>query len=125
MGTRRRWRDFPGRLRKELEGTSAIAGVGGVGLGAAGWGILAPPFTFIVVGVGGAITLSALAFAGYRAIPPKLLDPSDLVGIEIDLDELENKIKKNREGSNHRQEPSWKNDTKKPPKIRCRENSSH
>ncbi|ARE85039.1 small_GTP: small GTP-binding protein domain protein [Roseovarius mucosus] len=94
MSTRRRWRDFPGRLKKELEGTSAIAGVGGVGLGAAGWGILPPPFTFLFVGVGGAITLSVLAYAGYRAIPPKLLDPGDLVGNEIDLDELENRIQK-------------------------------
>ncbi|NDW47050.1 GTPase domain-containing protein [Ruegeria sp. PrR005] len=94
MGARRRWKEFPVRLKKELEGTSAIVGVGGFGLGAAGWGILAPPFTFIVVGVGGVITLAALGYAGYRAIPPKLVDPSALVGSELDLDELENRVQK-------------------------------
>lgn len=94
MGTRRRWRDFPSRLKKELEGTSVIAGVGGIGLGAAGWGVLAPPFTFVVVGAGGVITLLALGYAGYRAIPPKVVDPSDLVGKEIELDVLENRISK-------------------------------
>lgn len=89
MSGSRRWSEFPSRFKENLDSTSAIAGIGGAGLGAAGWGVLPPPFTLIAVGVGGVITVSALGYSAFKAIPPKLVDASEMVGRTIPLSELE------------------------------------
>lgn len=95
MAGKRRWSEFPKRFKEQLDATATVAGVGGIGLGAAGWGVLAPPFTLIAVGIGGFITFGTLGYSALKAVPPKLTDAHELLGKSLplsDLDRLSAKI---------------------------------
>lgn len=89
MTLKRRWSEFPIRFKDQLDSTATIASVGGIGLGAAGWGVLAPPFTLILVGIGAAITFGTLGYSALKAVPPKLIDAHELLGKVLPLSDLD------------------------------------
>lgn len=89
MMAKRRWTEFPGRFKEQLDSTATVAGLGGIGLGAAGWGVLAPPLTSFAVGIGGAITVLTLSYSVLKAVPPKLIDAHGLLGTTLPLSDLD------------------------------------
>lgn len=82
---KRRWTTWPKRFGNALTETSGIISIAGVGISAVGATVAAPAL-FIF----GGITISlAVLYAGYRGIPPKLKSGSELVGLTIPIEELD------------------------------------
>jgi hypothetical protein len=89
MPPRRRWSMFPQRIKEELNSIAGVAGVGGAALGVAGV-ILTNPIAPVLVGLGILFCGPAFGYAIYKAIPPILRRPEDLVGQTVTLLELDN-----------------------------------
>jgi hypothetical protein len=85
---KRRWKDFPSRLKREVDGTAGLAALGGTGIGLAGITILTPPFTPFFLGAGVIIAGGTLAYSIFKAIPPKLINAEDVLNREISIVEL-------------------------------------
>lgn len=82
---KRRWTTWPRRFGRPLTEASAYVGVIGVGISAVGASVAAPALL-----IAGAVTIgSALLYAGYRGIPPKLKAASELVGSRVSLQALD------------------------------------
>jgi hypothetical protein len=91
MAGKRRWRQWPGRAAGELNGVSGVAGVGGIVLGAGGYGLGLAGTAALFTGIGGAvIVVGAVGYALFRAIPPLTRRPEDLIGQTIKIAELRN-----------------------------------
>jgi hypothetical protein len=89
MLERRRWGHLPRRIAHELNGLSGVAGAGGTITAVGALSILAGTAGLVVSGIGVALAVGAAGYAVYRAIPPKLRRPEEVVGIRITLSELE------------------------------------
>tara|TARA_R110002110_G_scaffold49502_20_gene146958 strand:- start:1661 stop:2485 length:825 start_codon:yes stop_codon:yes gene_type:complete len=72
----RKWSHWLPNIKKEINETSGIVGLLGVGTGVAGLVIAIP----IVVGVGSALLASALGYCVYKGFPERMYKPSELLG---------------------------------------------
>lgn len=88
MSPRRRWAEWPHRVAEELNGVSGIAGFGGAIVGTASWTLLGGNIALVLAAIGVLITVGAFGYAIYKAIPPLMKRPEDLVGHTVALDEL-------------------------------------
>ncbi len=91
MSSKRRWKEWPTRMRDELNGTSGVATVGGSILSVlsfVGLSAVSGAAAVVTGGVGVVIAVGAVGLAGWKAIPPKLKDASNLVGKRISIQEL-------------------------------------
>jgi hypothetical protein len=82
----RRWSQWPKRTISELNGTSGLAGVGGVILGAVS--LAAGPAAIALGIAGGIIVVGSVGYAVVRAIPNPRKSPSELVGQKVDVEFL-------------------------------------
>jgi len=89
MAGRRRWSRWPSRIASELNGMSGVAGVGGTAMGVAGWAGVAGTTATVLMSGGAALAVGAVGYAVYKAVPPVLRTPEDVVGHTIDLSELD------------------------------------
>lgn len=88
MPPRRRWSQWPQRITEELNGVSGVAGVGGAIMSIASWTLLGGNTALVTTVIGTLITAGASGYAVYRAVPPLMRRPQDLVGNTIALGEL-------------------------------------
>ena len=89
MKKKRRWSRLPKRLLGELNSVSGLAGVGGTAIGIGGAAVAGITGT-VILSSGAVIAIGAFGYAAYRAIPPVLSSPQDLVGRSVNLSELQN-----------------------------------
>jgi hypothetical protein len=90
MAQKRRWVQWPSRIAEELNGVSGVAGVGGGIIGIASWTLLGGNMALMLAATGTVITIGAFGYAIYKAVPPLMKRPEDLVGCNVSLDELKN-----------------------------------
>lgn len=91
MAGKRPWRLWIGRWIQELNGTSGLAGLGGLCLAIVsfmGGNASSDKIAAFTGWLGIVITLVAIGIAACRAIPPKFRHPTDLVSQRLTLDKL-------------------------------------
>jgi hypothetical protein len=88
MALKRRWAQWPSRIAEELNGVSGVAGVGGGIMGIGSWTLLGGNMALMLAATGTVITIGAFGYAIYKAVPPLMKRPEDLVGRNVSLDEL-------------------------------------
>ncbi len=85
---KRKWTAWGGRLREELNGVSGIAGVGGTVITVASLAVFTGAAA-VAIGTGGAVlAFGAVGYAMYKAVPPRLRKPEDVVNRTVGLHEL-------------------------------------
>ena len=96
VGPKRKWFKFPGRFRENLDKNASLLGLGGILVGVVTLPILPLVAATAFIAVGGTVIVSTLGYATYRAIPPKLVSPTDMANMKValpDLDQLEERLK--------------------------------
>jgi hypothetical protein len=88
MAGRRRWGTWLGRTAQELNVVSGVAGVGGTIASIASWTVFSGVTAVVLSGGGAAIALGAFGYAVWKATPPVMKRPEELVGRPIPLNEL-------------------------------------
>ncbi|MEO6824911.1 MAG: hypothetical protein ABI167_09375 [Nitrosospira sp.] len=88
MALKRRWAQWPSRIAEELNGVSGVAGVGGGIMGIGSWTLLGGNMALMLAATGTVITIGAFGYAIFKAVPPLMKRPEDLVGRNVSLDEL-------------------------------------
>jgi len=86
---KRRWSIWLPRLISELNGTNGLAGAGGLTVSAAGLTIFSGTASTVLTALGLLIGVSAVGYAVYKSIPPKLRNAEDVVGEILATDELD------------------------------------
>jgi hypothetical protein len=89
MRGKRRWGLWPRRITNELNGIGGLAGVGGTAIGIAGWTALAGTAATVLMSGGAVIAVGAFGYAMYKAVPPPLRRPEDVIGETLELEELD------------------------------------
>jgi uncharacterized protein (DUF305 family) len=89
MPSKRRWGQWPKRVSEEINGISGVAGLGGVAVSAGGLTFLAGAAAMTLTGLGVIAVVGAVGYAAYKAVPPRMRSPEDLVGQVINVSELD------------------------------------
>lgn len=83
---KKNWSEFPKKFRSELNEVGGIIGAAGVGMAALGT-VLAAPYIAVISGVIGS---GAFIYAAVKSNPDVLAEPDDVLGKQLDLNELAN-----------------------------------
>lgn len=89
MPNKRNWKLWSAKFIQELNGVAGVTGIGGTIMGVGGVAAIAGTAGILISGIGTLIAGSTFIYAGYRAIPPKLQDPSTKIGHALGLSELD------------------------------------
>ena len=90
MWKKRRWSEWPRKIREELNSVASVVGVGGIVIAVAGEFFQTGNARLVLVIVGGVIAIGAVVYAIRKAMPPTMRNASNLVGDTLDLTELDN-----------------------------------
>lgn len=86
----RNWKSWRKRTADELNGIAGVTGIGGTLMGAAGLTVFAGTAAASALSGGGAlIAVGTVLYAAWKAIPPILMQPEQLVRQSIQLTELD------------------------------------
>lgn len=94
MSTKRRWSLWPTRIANELNIKSGVGGLASALIGIGGWNLFSGIPSLILTGVGVFSSVAIFGHAIYKAIPPTVNRPEDLVGQRVLLKDLENILPK-------------------------------
>lgn len=87
MPKRRRWGQYPKRISEQLNSSAGVAGTGAVVLSVGG--LFAGGVATMVGGAGIAVSILAVGYAMYKAIPEPDLDVNDLLGTSVPVRDLQ------------------------------------
>jgi len=92
MVGKRRWLTWPAKFVAELNSTSGLAGAGGAVLAVLAFGGLTAasgPLAVVVGGLGILLTAGAAVASGTKSFPPRLVNPTDIVGEDKAIGQLD------------------------------------